>query len=167
MKTSVILLLVSLFLFSCTNTPVVELKDKKDNKLSESLINANKYIALSEQTQIDGYVTRRNWNCDTLPCGARLYIQKNGSGSSIKNDDCVQVCYTLSTLTDKILYNEKSDTLVVGRCYATIALDEALLCLRHGSEAIIISPSEAGYGVGGDGNRIPTRTVLVYKLKVE
>lgn len=154
-------------LVGCHHTPVVEVEDKSDNGLSERLITANKYIASSEQTQIDGYVSRRGWNCATLPCGARLLVQKTGTGALIKNDDHVVVRYTLSTLNDKTLYADRTDTLVVGRHNATVALDEALLRLRHGGEAQIISPSEAGYGVAGDGDRIPSRTVLVYQLKVE
>lgn len=94
-------------------------------------------------------------------------VQKTGTGAPIKNDDHVVVRYTLSTLNDKTLYADRTDTLVVGRHNATVALDEALLRLRHGSEARLISPSEAGYGVAGDGDRIPSRTVLVYQLKVE
>lgn len=154
-------------LVGCHHTPVVEVEEKSDNGLSERLITANKYIASSEQTQIDGYVSRRGWNCATLPCGARLLVQKTGMGALIKNDDHVVVRYTLSTLNDKTLYADRTDTLVVGRHNATVALDEALLRLRHGGEAQIISPSEAGYGVAGDGDRIPSRTVLVYQLKVE
>ena len=161
----IIILLV--FLVGCHQTPVVEVEENSDNGLSERLITANKYIASSEQTQIDGYVSRRSWNCETLPCGARLVVQKSGMGSPIKNDDRVIVRYTLSTLNDKTLYADRTDTLVVGRHNATVALDEALLRMRHNSEAWLISPSEAGYGVAGDGDRIPSRTVLVYQLKVE
>lgn len=156
------------FLFvACTHTPIVEVEEKTDNGLSERLINANKYIASSEQTQIDGYVSRRGWNCEKLPCGARLYVRKAGHGPAIGNDDRVRVCYTLSTLNDITLYADRTDTLVVGRHNATVALDEALLRLHHGSEALLISPSEAAYGVAGDGDRIPSRTVLVYNLKVK
>jgi len=163
--------LISFFLVflisSCTQTPVVEVEKKSDGKLNERLINANKYIASAEQTQIDGYVSRRGWNCETLPCGARLSVVNNGQGAAIRNDDPTVVCYTLSTLNGKTLYADRTDTLIVGRHNATVALDEALLRMRHGGEAWLISPSEAGYGVAGDGDRIPSRTVLVYHLKVK
>lgn len=156
-----------LTLVGCRHTPVVEVESKDGSDLKENLINANKYIASSEQTQIDGYVSRRGWNCETLPCGARLCVQKRGSGSPIGNDNQVRVNYTLTTLNGKVLYTDRTDSLIVGRHNATVALDEALLRMRRGSEAWIISPSEAGYGVAGDGDRVPSRTVLIYNLKVE
>lgn len=160
-------MLLLMLLVGCKQTPIVEVEDKGSNGLSERLITANKYIASSEQTQIDGYVSRRGWNCETLPCGARLCVQKESKGAPIANDDIVVIRYTLSTLSDAVIYADRADTLRVGRHQATVALDEALVRLRHGSEAWVISPSEACYGVAGDGDRIPSRTVLVYNLKVE
>ena len=160
-------ILLLFFLVGCHHTPVVEVETNNGSDLKENLINANKYIASSEQTQIDGYVSRRGWNCETLPCGARLCVQKTGTGAPIGNDNQVRVNYSLSTLNGKTLYTDRTDTLIVGRHNATVALDEALLRMRHGGEAWLISPSEAGYGVAGDGDRVPSRTVLVYYLKVE
>lgn len=160
-------LVILLTLFGCRQTPIVEIEDNGNNKLKERLINANKYISSSEQTQIDGYISRRGWKCETLPCGARLYKLHDGNGAAIANDHQVRVRYDLSTLNDKQLYIGRIDTLIVGRHQATVALDEALLRLRHGGEAFLISPSEAGYGVAGDGDRVSSRMVLVYKIKVE
>lgn len=161
------ILIFSLTLIGCNQTPVVEIKSSKDKELKERLINANKYIASSEQTQINGYISRRGWQCEPLPCGAYLYKLKEGNGIKITYDEQVRVHYSLKTLTDKLLYDNRTDTLVVGRHQATAALDEALLQLRHGSEAYLICPSESGYGVAGDGDRIPSRMVLIYSLRVD
>ncbi|KWW30059.1 MAG: FKBP-type peptidyl-prolyl cis-trans isomerase [bacterium P3] len=160
--------IVTLHCIGCRRaTPVVEVEAKRDNEaLKERLINANKYIASSEQNQIEGYVGRRGWNTLKLSCGAHLYIRHEGGGSAIGYEDTVTVRYTLSTLTGITIYTDRTEHLTVGRRQATVSLDEALLQLRHGSQACLISPSEAGHGVAGDGDRVPARTVLVYDMTV-
>ena len=48
-----------------------------------------------------------------------------------------------------------------------VGLDEAVMALHYGSKAHVILPSALGYGIGGDGDRIPQSTVLVVELRIE
>lgn len=165
MKRLYISFLVLLALAGCNRTPVVEVEQKPD--ISENLINANKTIAKSEETSIDGYVARRGWDMNRLSCGARVMETDKGNGKAIGYEDSVTFHYTLSTLNGKTIYQDETESIVVGRNQVPTGLDAALLTLHYGSHANVIIPSEAGYGVVGDGDRIPARTVLIYDLTIE
>ncbi|MBP9990697.1 MAG: FKBP-type peptidyl-prolyl cis-trans isomerase [Bacteroidales bacterium] len=165
MKRFYISFLVLLALAGCNRTPVVEVEQKPD--ISENLINANKTIAKSEETSIDGYVARRGWDMNRLSCGARVMETDKGNGKAIGYEDSVTFHYTLSTLNGKTIYQDETESIVVGRNQVPTGLDAALLTLHYGSHANVIIPSEAGYGVVGDGDRIPARTVLIYDLTIE
>ena len=53
----------------------------------------------------------------------------------------------------------------MGRRDVTVALDEALVRLRYDSRARIIAPSNSPYGVPGDGDRVGSRTVIIYEIE--
>lgn len=150
----------------CNQVPVVETATAKNDSLGEHLINANRYIAGSEAKQIDGYVERRGWTPTTLIGGTRVWETVAGSGR-IELDDTVVVDYRLEAIDGQVFYSHATDTVVAGRMQPTRGLDAALLTLSHGSEATVIVPSEQGYGVMGDGDRVGRRMILVYKVKVK
>lgn len=134
--------------------------------MSQKLATANQYISQSEETQIDGFVQRRNWTMQRLNCGARLQEYYRGNGPAISYEDSVSVRYAVSTISDKVIYTNQTEGFRAGRLQTIVGLDEAVLHLRHGSKAHLVVPSNAAYGVRGDGDLIPTRTVLVYDLEV-
>lgn len=160
-----LLTLLTLLASACgDNVPIIEVEDQSV-KLKENMINANKLVIQSENTQIDSYIQRHGWNMQSLPCGARYCITHAGSGISVRSDDTIAVTYRLETLDETPIYTKQVDTLVVGRLQVTQALDDLLPLLRSDSEAILIAPSNCAYGVAGDGDRVPSRTVIVYKIK--
>lgn len=163
-KKHLIIVLLVLTCFGCRRTQVIDIPSPEKNSIDDRLLNANRYIASSEQTQIQGYASRRGWKMEQLPCGAWLQCYSQGTASPIGYEDRVVVRYRVSTLTDIVLYDWREDTLTVGRREATVALDEALMRMRPGSKAHLLTPSEAAYGVMGDGDRVPSRTVLRYDI---
>ena len=152
---------------ACRQTPVVELEDARVDSLKENLINANRHIAQSEETQIDAYIGRRGWNPVRLMGGARVEETSKGTGKPIGYEDTVAISYSVEAINGALIYSETDDTVVVGRLKPTRGLDAALQTLHYGSTARVILPSEQAYGVVGDGDRIGTRMVLVYLVKVK
>lgn len=148
---------------SCDNTPIIEV-DNAQHSIKENMINANRVVAKSEETQIDGYLQRRGWQMQELQCRARMRVYESGKGMAIANDDSVAVRYQLEALDGSIFYSNQIDTLVAGRQQVTIALDEALLKMHYGDKAWVIAPSDCAYGVVGDGDRVGSRTVIVYNI---
>lgn len=163
-----ILVLLALLFAACDNTPVIEVEQKRpSDEVKDNLINANKYMAEAEETQIDQYVSRRGWEMQRLTCGARVWEYERGKGKQLDFEDTVQVTYHVEALNGKCFYDQQSETFVLGRHQTVVGLDAAVMKLHRGSKARVVVPSEAAYGVVGDQENIPSRTVLVYDLKVE
>ena len=70
------------------------------------------------------------------------------------------------TLGGDTLYSRREEEVVAGHLKPTRGLDAALRTLHEGASALVVVPSEQAYGVVGDGDRIRSRTVLVYQLEV-
>lgn len=151
---------------SCRDVPTLDLQPTADNNLKESLIDANRTIARSEETQIDAYVSRRGWQMQRLATGPRVMVVQQGSGPKVEYEDTVGITYSVEALGGQRIYTDVADTVVVGRLLPTRGIDAALRTLRRGDRARIILPSEQAYGVLGDGHRITTRMVLIYDLTV-
>jgi FKBP-type peptidyl-prolyl cis-trans isomerase len=45
-------------------------------------------------------------------------------------------------------------------------LNQGLRMLKRGGEALFILPPFLAYGLKGDGNKIPSRSVLIYEIKI-
>lgn len=165
MKRIVPYLIIAFVMAGCGDrTPVIEIAPDNSTRFKENMINANRVVILSETTQIEGYLTRRGMDAKTLPCGASYHEYKHGNGSVINPDDTVVVNYRLEALDGTPFYTNQTDTLTVGRRQVTVALDDLLLALPCGSQAWLIAPSNTAYGVAGDGDRVPSRTVIVYNI---
>lgn len=167
MKPLYIILALSLLAAACRDVPVVQLDEPKGDTLKENMINANRYIAQGEEAQIDAYVERRGWTMQRLTCGARVMETSAGNGQMIDYEETVIINYSIEAINGTTVYSNLTDTVTVGRLQPTRGLDAALRTLHHGSQAVVILPSEQAYGVVGDGDRISTRMILIYKLKVE
>lgn len=146
-------------------TPVIELESDKTAAVKENMINANRVVIQSEATQIEAYVQRRGWEMKTLRCGAQYLLQSRGDGARVEPDDTVVVSYRLEALDGSPIYRRQTDTLVVGRREVTVALDNLLEEVTYGSKAWLIAPSNSAYGVVGDGDRVGSRTVIVYDIQ--
>ena len=171
MKTvKLILPLICLLAVACRDVPVVEVATQKGDTLKESLINANRIIAQSEEQQIDAYLERRGWASEKLSNGVWVAEYRNSEvslGQTIGYEDTVTLRYQVATLGGADIYDWRTDTVVCGHLKPTRGLDAALRTLHEGATARVIVPSEQAYGVVGDGDRIRTRMVLVYLVEVK
>ena len=162
------MMLGALLLAACHgDPPMVVTPQTGGPDMKEHLINANRTIAHSEETSIDEYVARRGWTMETLSNGSRVWEYQKGSGRQVAMEDSVRIRYSIEALNGKRLYDEMEERYVAGRRRDMVGLDEAVLALHYGSKAYVILPSALGYGIGGDGDRIPQSTVLVLKVEVK
>ena len=146
-------------------TPTIEIERDRVAAMKENMINANRVVIQSESTQIEAYVQRRGWKPEPLKCGACYQLRNKGEGEAIEPDDTVAVTYRLESLDGTAIYRHQKDTLVVGRREVTVALDDMLEKMNYGGEAWLIAPSNTAYGVVGDGDRVQSRTVIVYDIQ--
>lgn len=162
-----LLALATLLMSSCRDVPTLEPARQKGDTLKESMINANKIIAQSEEQQIDAYVSRRGWQMQRLPGGARMMVTRQGKGPLIGYEDTVSLRYSIENMAGNTIYDNVEEQVVAGHMKPVRGLDVALRRLHRGSQARVILPSEQAYGVVGDTDRIGSRMVLVYFLEVK
>ena len=82
-------------------------------------------------------------------------------------EDSVRVIYSIEAINGKRIYDNVEERYVAGRRSEMTGLDAAVLQMRRGDRARVILPSNLGYGIGGDGDRIPQSAILVVDLRVE
>ena len=154
---------------SCRQVPVVEVAQAPSDPLGDNRINANRIIAQSEETQIDAYAARRGWKMQPVAGGARIWMERGelkAEGEELAYGDTLKLEYDVETIGGERIYSGVCDTVVVGRAKPCRGVDEALLYLPQNGKATVVVPSEQGFGVAGDGDKIVSRTVLVYRLEV-
>ena len=167
-KAPFILLFGACLLTACHgDPPMVMPPSAQQPDMKEHFINANRTIAHSEETSIDEYVARRGWPMQTLSNGCRIWEYEKGTGRQVAMEDSVRIHYSIEALNGKRLYSDIEEQYVAGRRRDMVGLDEAVMALHYGSKAHVILPSALGYGIGGDGDRIPQSTVLVVELRIE
>ncbi len=160
-----LLILLALSLTACRQVPVIDVVDQPSDPLKENRINANRIIAQSEETQIDAYVARRGWQMQRIAGGSRVMADGRGAAADMLTfGDTVELRYTVEAIGGETIYSALCDTVVVGRAQPNRGVDEALRTLHVGESATVIVPSEQGFGVVGDGDRITSRMILVYKI---
>lgn len=156
------------FVFAaCHNDPPVIGAPDETPSITDNMANANRYIVESEETQINAYVERRQWNVTQTQTGVRINEYQPGNGKKLDWEEQAVVEYSVEDLSGRKIYTAMRDTLTIGRRQPTAGLDAALLQLHHGSKAYVIVPSNEAYGMVGDGDRIANRKVLVYDVRVE
>lgn len=165
-----IYMIIALLFFSCDNV-----KNKKENQhiddkqLELSLEEMNRKMLQYESELIDNYIEKNNLKVIKTGTGLRYQIFNEGDGDLIKKGDVVTLEYELSLLSGELLYSSENDgnkVFLVSRGGVETGLEEAVLKLKNNSEAILILPSHLAHGLLGDGNKIPPKAILVYKIKV-
>lgn len=167
-------LIVTLVSFVAFLTECTDNTDNKSNNINwkqekERLEDANRNLVKQEKEIIDSYIKSNNTEFIETGTGLRYRIVNQGDGAPIKTGDIIKMAYELRLINGELLYSSDNDGLKafrVGRGGVESGLEEALLHLHIGDEAEIIIPSYLAHGLTGDGNRIPTRSILVYKVKI-
>lgn len=129
---------------------------------------ANKLSAAHNELQIEGYI-RRN-GLDSMQIDGRgMYYKVWGTpiGPRPKEGIQVAIAYTAEMLDGTPC--DRADTvapleIILGKRKQTVGLEELLLHVAPGQEAIGIVPPHLAYGVAGRGNEIPPNTSIVYHI---
>lgn len=165
---------ILLLLLSCDNKQddkyqYVDKQQSDKEDVKNSLEKANRYLLVQEAEYINDYIERHKLNVIQTGTGLRYQIVSQGDGGLICEGDVVTIEYEVRLLNGDLIYSSQNDgrkTFLVGRGGVESGLEEAILKLRKNSTAILILPAHLAHGLIGDGNKVPPRATLVYRLKV-
>lgn len=167
----IVLLLISLMLSACNggedNGNVTQIVDYQQQK--ESIEKANRYLVAKENEEIKDYIERRGLNFERTGTGLAYCILNQGKGLQIKRNEVISIEYEVRLLTGDVLYSSKQDgikTFTVSKGGVESGLEEAVSYMRHGDVAEVVIPSHLAHGLIGDGNKVPPRATLIYKIKI-
>lgn len=129
----------------------------------------NRYMVRKDRERIQSYIERKNLRMTETQTGLWYQILMPGEGETFSEKDKIIMDYECSLLDGTRCYSSKElgpKELILGKSELEAGLNEGLLLLKPGSEAIFIIPPFLAFGLIGDRKLIPPRAVLVYKVKV-
>ncbi len=136
----------------------------------ENRFDAQRDFLEKERTAIESYGKDRQLKLQRTGTGLYYSILKDSAaGENAQYEDFVEYEYEIQLLNGKILYSSKNSgngSLRIEKQDGEIGLHEALKLMGEGDEGLFILPSHLAFGVGGDQQKIPPRTPLVYELKI-
>ena len=162
---SVILLV---FLFgACTDDKKV--KEVNEPEYQEKLIKLNKALVDQEQDAISDYIKRYGYSMEETKTGLHIMHLKIGDGMKPSFESEVTISYKINLLDGSYCYSSDSSGLLkfqLGKSTEPVGLQEGVLNMKEGGQALMIVPSYLAYGVTGDGDKIGSNQSLVYKVEL-
>lgn len=168
-----IIIIIGSLLYGCdTDNSYVNKGDtssNNDQKEKESLEKVNRYLVNSENTDIENYIARHKLNVVETGSGLKYQIIKDGKGNIASKGDIATLNYKVKLITGDIIYSSDKDgplIFEIGHGGVESGLEEAILNMRIGDEAIIIIPSHLAHGLLGDNKKIPQRSTIIYEIEI-
>ncbi len=129
----------------------------------------NKYMIQKDRERIGNYIERKGIEMAESPTGLWYLIKKEGSGMYLKDNDRVVMDYECYLLDGTSCYSSGESgpkEVILGRSEMEAGLNQGLKMLKPGGEAIFILPPFLAFGLTGDGNKIPPRSVIIYNISI-
>ena len=140
-----------------------------NSKSKESLVISNRYLTRTEEEEIDHYIKRHQLKVEETGSGLRYAVTKHGNGSVPQRGDKVSLKYETRLISGDLIYSSDEDGLLVfqvGKGGVPSGMEEAILHLKVGDQAVIILPSHLAFGLLGDNKKIPKRATVIYKIEL-
>lgn len=153
---------------ACKHSQDINTKDNKAQWDKQSMESLNRYMIAKDRERILNYIERKDLSMEENQMGIWYSIENEGENVKIKDNDRVIIEYECSLLDGSLCYSSEDDgykIITVGKNEFGAGLDYGLKMLGRGGEALFIVPSFMAFGLKGDGNKIPSRSVLVFSVK--
>jgi FKBP-type peptidyl-prolyl cis-trans isomerase FkpA len=166
-KELTLILIVLSLLFACGNNSMLE--NNKSRPRIQDLEGLNRYMVEKDRERIESYIERKGLKMEENPLGLWYGSIVEGEGDTIKSNDRVTFEYVCALLDGTVCYTSEElgkKEVIVGKGDIEAGLDAGLRLMKGGGEANFILPSYLAFGLKGDGKRIPSRSVVVYWIKI-
>jgi len=168
MKLFILLLFFEIVFVSCKMNST-KYTASENKQFSENLVKANKGLVKKDHDSISDYVNNNNWDMKKTETGLWYEIVKEGRGRQAKKGLVAHLRYNVKLINGKECYNSDSlgiKSFKIGQGGVETGLEEGVLLLREGSMARFILPPYLAYGLLGDENKIPPRSIIVYNVEM-
>ena len=135
----------------------------------EMLMNVNKKLVDRDAREIKRYSDSLGLKMNTTKSGLWYLIKKEGKGPNVKKGQVITLKYKVSLLDGTLCYDSEKDGYKVfeaGHGGVESGLEEGVLMLNKGAEAVFILPPYLAHGLLGDENKIPAHSIIVYEVEV-
>jgi len=129
----------------------------------------NRFLVQKDRERIVSYIERRNLKMTETPSGLWYMIKKEGTGGYLTDNDKIVMEYSCTLLDGTGCYSSEESgprEIILGRSELEPGLAQGLRMLKPEGEALFILPPFLAYGLKGDGDKVPSRSVLVYDIKI-
>jgi len=155
---------------ACSNQGSVKEPNIKDYvALEKQILKMNSYLVALEDSTINEFVKRKEWNMEESGTGLRWMMVEEGDGEKAISGQMVNLEYKVYLLDGRLIYSSDvtgPKSFLIGHGGVESGLEEAILFLKLGDKARFILPSHLAYGLQGDGNLVPARASLLYEVKL-
>lgn len=174
MRNSLYIILIVLLSSSCAckhkSSPIVlEDMEKIEKEYKKPMMDWNHEKVHDQDLQIKKFAERRSWEMTRTGSGLYFEIFENGTGQVADSGDIATFNYNLHLFDGTYCYSSDSTgprKLELGKAEIESGLEEALLMMQIGDKARIIIPPHLAYGMPGDGYKIPSDAILIYKIEL-
>lgn len=169
MKPVVGLVFLLLLLVSCRPEQEGAQPGLDTRHMQQVLEMTNKQLLAREEQMIDDFLARFGWEMEQSGSGLRYKIREPGEGPKASYGRMVELAYAVYLLNGDLVYASEDNGLLqfrVGRGGAVTGIDEGVRYLRQGAKATFILPFHLAHGIPGDGDRIPGRATIIYKVEL-
>ncbi|MFP4468622.1 MAG: FKBP-type peptidyl-prolyl cis-trans isomerase [Bacteroidales bacterium] len=150
--------------------------DKEDEpfphagRLEQAFTTSNRRLIEAEEDAINDFVDRYGWEMQETGSGLRYRITSSGNGPGAAKNQTAVVDYTVYLITGDPVYSTEDEgeplVFTIGRGGVVSGLEEGILLLDEGDQAVFIMPSHLAHGVPGDGRSIPRRATIIYEIEL-
>jgi FKBP-type peptidyl-prolyl cis-trans isomerase len=152
---------------ACKSGPEITEGQKGPGKKEMAAL--NRHLVQKDRERIESYIERRNLKMTESPSGLWYMIKTEGSGAYLSDNEKFVMEYKCNLLDGTSCYSSEDSgprEVILGRSEMEPGLNQGLRMLKRGGEALFILPPFLAYGLKGDGNKIPSRSVLIYEIKI-
>ncbi len=163
-------LLLAILMVSCGRTPVQEsapVATPEEEK--EMLLRINKFLVQKDIDLIESYAIRRGWDMEVTETGLYYEIIELTDGIRAEMGMDIRINYNLSLLDGTLCYTSEKDgakEFLLGKSQEISGLELAVELMRVGEKARFIIPPHLAYGLLGDEEKIPARSIIVYEVEL-
>jgi FKBP-type peptidyl-prolyl cis-trans isomerase FkpA len=165
-----LIMLPVILLLSCRKQTASEkAPEMTAEEQKEMLLRVNKFLVQKDVELIESYSIRRGWNMEVSETGLFYEIYEPVQGKKVEQGDIINLKYELSLLDGTLCYSSEEEgnkIFRLGKSQEISGLEQGVALMRAGEKARFIIPPHLAYGLLGDDNRIPARSIIIFQVEL-